>query len=329
MRRCKRCGYSVPERALFCPNCGQKVEEAFVFAEAARPHRATQATAEKSHEKRSGCGLTFAVLGVALATMLFILALGGAAVYMGLADRAKAEQRLAEEHYLKGEGYFQGGQYELAIAEWELVLQMNPNHPQARAKLNEAYRRLEAEPTATPMYQQETKEAILAAMQEAHQKGNWQEVIAQADRLLALDASFRREEVDRLLYDAFYQKGLALVEQGRLADALSYFDRALALQPTNAQAIEAKELAVLYLEGTSAWGTDWERAVERLSQLYLRDPTYNDVRAKLWQAYVVYGDALAEKGEWCRAREMYRAALELESTPALVEKAQKALQSCP
>lgn len=283
----------------------------------------------EEREKRSGCGLTLAVLGVALATLLFILALGGAAVYMGLADRAKAEQRFAEEHYLKGERYLQDGQYELAIAELELVLQINPNHSQARTKLDEAYRRLEAEPTATPMYQEETKEAILTAMQEAHQKGDWQRVIERADRLLALDASFRREEVDRLLYDAFYQMGLALVEQDRLAEALNYFDRALLLRPDDAQAQRAKELVTLYLEGTASWGADWAKAVERLGRLYQRDPNYKDVRTKLWQAYVAYGDALAEKGDWCRAREMYQAALKLESAPAVSEKVQKASQSCP
>ncbi len=324
-RLCKRCGYPISEKALFCPNCGQKVEP----PSAPIIPRAPSHASPGDRPARSGCGLTLAILGVALGTLVFILALGGAAVYMGLADRAKAEQRFAEEHYLKGERYLQEGQYELAIAELELVLRINPNYPQARAKLDEAYRRLEVEPTPTPMYQQETKEAILAAMQEAHEKGDWPRLIEQADRLLALDASFRRDEVDRLLYDAFYQMGLALVGQDRLPEALNYFDRALRLRPEDAQAKRAKELASLYLEGMSTWGADWAQTIEHLAPLYARDPNYKDVRTKLWQAYVAYGDAWVEKGEWCRAKEAYQAALQIEAAPAVTEKAQKASQSCP
>lgn len=329
-RICTRCGYPVHEKAIFCSNCGQKIEPLSAPAQRGLPPNALkEGPPPEARQGRTGCGLTLAVLGIALATLLFILGLGGAAVYMGLADRAKAEQRFAEEHYLKGERYLQEGQYELAIAELELVLRINPNHPQARAKLDEAYRRLEVEPTATPMYQQETKEAILAAMQEAHEKGDWPRLIEQADRLLALDDSFHREEVDRLLYDAFYQMGLALVEQDRFSEALSYFDHALLLRPEDAQAKRAKEMASLYVEGLGAWGADWERAIEHLAELYQRDPNYKDVRAKLWQAYAAYGDALAEKGEWCRAKQAYQAALNVEPAPAVVEKAQKASQRCP
>lgn len=329
---CTRCGHQFEGQALFCPNCGYKLEQPYILPlKTARLEDSAAPNAPPQPEgdgRRQGCGLSLAVLGIALAVVLVIVGIGAAAIYLGLADRAKVERQAAQEHYLKGEAYASQGEWELAIAEFELTLQLDPDHKTVSASLAEARRQREAQPAPTPMYQQETKEAILAEMQSAHQNRDWQRVMTQADKLLALDPDYRRADVDQMLYDAFYQTALSLVEEDRLAEALTFFDRALLLQPDSAQVSYAKELATLYMNVLRYWGADWDRAIEQLNKLYQRNPNYKDVRERVIVAYVSYGDVLAERGDWCRAQEMYDVALQFRSESGTLAKSQQAAINC-
>jgi tetratricopeptide (TPR) repeat protein len=329
---CSKCGHQLQGKALFCPNCGYKIEEPYVLPiEAARVGEANSAPAAQQPEqepRRQGCGLSLAVLGIALAVVLVIVGIAATAVYLGMADRAKVERQAAQEHYIKGEVYAGEGQWELAIAEFELTLQLDPGHKMAPAKLADTRRQLGAQPTATPMYQQEAKEAILAEMRVAHQGRDWQRVMTQADKLLALDPSYRRDDVDQMLYDAFYQLALLLVEENRLTEAVTFFDRALLLQPSSAQVSHAKELATLYMNAMRYWGADWDRAIEQLNKLYQLNPNYLDVRERVIVAYTSYGDVLAQRGDGCRAEEMYVVALQFRSDPGTLAKSQQAAIAC-
>lgn len=329
---CTRCGHQIEGQALFCSNCGYKVEQPYVLplqtVKLKEPDVSAYTEQPEEPGKRQGCGLSLAVLGIAMAVVLVMVGIGAAAIYLGLADRAKVERQAAQEHYLKGEAYASQGEWELAIAEYELTLQLDPDHKTASAKLDEARRQREAQPTPTPMFQQETKEAVLAEMQAAHQNKDWQRVMAQADKLLALDPAYRREDVDRMLYDAFYQLALLLVEEDRLSEALTFFDRALVLQPGSPQVSYAKELATLYMSALRYWGADWDRAIEQLNRLYLRNPNYKDVRERVIVAYVSFGDVLGGRGDWCRAREMYDVALQFRSEAGTLAKSQQAALNC-
>ena len=63
---------------------------------------------------------------------LLTLSLGGAAysgLYQGERDRERQRQELAEQHYRAGLERLDAGEYELAIAEFEYVFQLDPDHP--------------------------------------------------------------------------------------------------------------------------------------------------------------------------------------------------------
>ena len=268
------------------------------------------------------------MLAVAAVAVLAIVGLGIAAVYYGQADRARMEGQVAEEHYSKGISHLDQDELELAIAQFEHVLELDSNHEQALARLAEAQRKLEAKPTSTPMLQQETKAAHLADLRAAYEKRDWQAVFGSAGRLLALDPAYHRGEVDGMLFEAFYQSGLELVEQDRIKEAARLFDRALALQPDNAQVAHAKHLATLYVTGIGYWGADWAKAIENLGALYRLDPDYRDVGQRVFDAHLEYGDLLTERQDWCAAAEQYGRAVEVRADAGAVAKRQEAVALC-
>lgn len=321
---CPRCGHKIRGRALFCPNCGQKLEQ----AGEAPSRRSALRGADQLRGEGPGCGQSLLVLAIAAVVVVAIVGLGVVAVYYGQADRARMRGQVAEEHYNKGVSHLDRDEFELAIAEFEHVLDLEPDHEEALAGLAEAEQKLEAKPTPTPMLQQETKAAHLAELREAFGKRDWEAVFASADRLLALDPTYHRGEVDGMLFEAFYQSGLELVEQDRIREGARLFDRALALQPDNAQVAHARELATLYVTGIGYWGADWAKAIENLGALYRIEPEYRDVRQRIYDAHLEYGDLLAERQDPCGASEEYARAVEVQADPAAVDKRQEATALC-
>ncbi|MFH1085572.1 MAG: tetratricopeptide repeat protein [Chloroflexota bacterium] len=278
--------------------------------------------------QRRGCGLSLAVIGIALAVMLVIAGAGVLAVYYGLNDRAKIEYQAAQTHYDKGLGYMQQGQYEMAIAEFDLALKLDPNHRAAAESLRAAQEARQTLPTPTPMLQEETKAAQMEQLRAAYCANEWPQVFAVAGRLLALDPAYQRGEVDRMLFDAFYQAGLQAVEQDRLSEAIQLFDRALVLQPDNAQVRQAKQFATLYSAGLGYWGKSWPQVLVQFTTLYGLAPDYKDVRQRTQEAFVAYGDELAARGDWCASADQYRRALDIRPAAAAVTKQSDALARC-
>jgi hypothetical protein len=73
--------------------------------------------------------------------LLLALSIGGAAYYglhQGERDREQHRQELAEQHYQDGLEQLDSGNYELAIAEFEYVLQLDADHPRAQQGIAEA-----------------------------------------------------------------------------------------------------------------------------------------------------------------------------------------------
>lgn len=149
-----------------------------------------------------------------------------------------------------------------------------------------------------------------------------------ADRLLEMDPEYRRSEVNAMLFDAFFQRGQQLVQEDREKEAVRLFDRALGLQPDNAQVAHAKNLATLYTEGMSYWGADWAKAIEKFRELYRLASDYKDVRQRIYEALLSYGDLLARDALWCEAAEQYTEALGVKADTATVTKRREAAERC-
>jgi TolB protein len=99
-----------------------------------------------------------------------------------------------------------------------------------------------------------------------------------------------------------------------LPEALTYFTKALALQPRSQSAGREQQLLKLFLEGQSDfYQDDWDEAIDKLSVVYNNRPGYldNTVVKLLYDAYVRSGDMHKGMGDAYLAYELYRKASEL------------------
>lgn len=325
--RCPECGKPARLRAVYCPYCG------FNFAAAARStldSRATSGHAPTRPTDAAATGWAWTLLAIAGALLAFsgLGWLGVLGLQQGWRDRERVVQAAVEEHYDKGVAYAAAGQYELAVAELEAALRIVPGRSDAQELLVEAQSRLRAEPTPTPMLQDETKFAYYEALHAAYERADWDNTVLWADRLMAMDPSYRAEDVHRLAATSLYYAGLKLVEQERLEEALRMFDRALALSPHSSEIAEARQLASLYVTGTNYFGADWGKATRIMAELYELAPDYRDVRAKLVEARTAYGDRLAAGQDWCGAEQQYAQALSLVYEAPLSVKWREAQARC-
>ena len=322
--QCLKCGHELVGRALFCPKCGHRLEQ----PEVATENRSAGLSEHASDDPREGWGLTVGVIVVTAVVLLVVVGLGALAVYYGLADRARIEQQAAEEHFQKGVVYLSQDQLELALAEFELTFELDPKREDAQTRAGQARQRLQTVPTATPMLQKETKAAYLDEVRDAYTRSDWEQVFVSADLLLALDASYSRAEVDQMLFEAFYRRGLELIAQDQIPEAIRFFERALDLRPDSAPASRERDLATLYLTAMGSWGADWAKTIAELGELYLLDPEYKDVRMRLYDAHDGYGEVLSQQGEWCQAATQFAQAVEMSEMQEAVGKREAAQDRC-
>jgi len=321
---CPQCGHEVGGRALFCPNCGQRLDSP---AEASGSSAAPLNAASEAQEGK-GCRRSVLVIVVAIVVVLAIVGLGAAGIYFGLRDRSQTERQVAEEHYAKGLTYLAEEQYELAQAEFELVLQLQPDHENAQIKLSETQGHLQVLPTATPVLQKETAAVFYADVEAAYAAQDWEAVLQAADKLIAHDPDYRRGEVDGMLFQVFVAQAQDMLAEGRLEEAIRLYDRALLLQPDNATAQHARNLAAGYVEATAYVNADWAQAAEAFKTLYEIDPDYRDVRQRLVGSYVALGDQATDEERWCDAAEAYTASLAIEQDEDIRERNQAAMEAC-
>jgi hypothetical protein len=84
----------------------------------------------------------------------------------------------------------------------------------------------------------------------------------------------------------------------------------------------------LYLEGQQYAGTKWDVAAQKFAALYDKDPNYADVKKRLVEARVLYGDKAFKESAWCLALREYDAAATLSSDPQIAQKRAQASAQC-
>ncbi len=277
---------------------------------------------------------------LALGVLWLIFAAGWGA-YRGYQDRIAYRRARATIHYQLGMEYLEAGRLDLARKELESALVLQPNHAAAIAalkQLQEMSPSALATPAATPQPTPEPtaaatapERALDATFEEAaaaYQAGNWEETIRLLESIRLSDATYRREEVEQMLFDAYVAYARSLVDKDRFEEALRMFDRALTLRPDAQEVKEERDLAKLYVDGLSYWRADWEQALARFQELYDKAPDYRDARQRLIAAHVNYADWLGNRGDWCAAVKQYDAALAFVDTADVRASRDQAEERC-
>lgn len=364
---CNQCGTRVDDHATVCPKCGYELPryaeppaegtpfyqepEALLVAvepegqytlpqagppvdslseEAVSETEEAPAVEREAEPKRPirGCGWAMLAGMLAGCAILLIVGVGLLAVYQGLQERTRLNRAAAIEHYYKGLEQLAAENYELARAEFELALRLDPKNLDAEAKLAEVDTLLSRLPTPTSAVRHQTALLLYNEARDLYNKGDWEGVIDKLEQIQVMEPQYESEQVTALLVDAYFKAGLRLVNENRMEEAIRYFDRALQLRPGEQAIRDEKRFASLYVAGLGYWGANWQGAIDTFNALYQLKPDYKDTAERLRNAYVAYGDSLYDRQEWCLARDQYDSALAMTSSEELRAKREDAASRC-
>ena len=244
---------------------------------------------------------------VLLGGLAFALA-GYLGIRHGVEARMRAIEKQSWEHYNKGELYLQEGNIELAMAEFEEALRLNPNNKDALEKLRKLQAMKKQTPPPTAPALEKALDGMLEEARKLYDQGKWEEAITALENLRALAPDFEKTTISELLFSAYFEAGKQKAAQDDMELAVRYFNKALEIIPDEPRVKAEKEKASLYIEALSYWGADWDKTLATLQKLYEMDPDYKDVAEKIRQAHLEYAEVLAYLGRWCDAEAQYRIA---------------------
>jgi tetratricopeptide (TPR) repeat protein len=327
--------FAVADQDWFEPQGEVELDYADPYDEVEAPYRAydepgeyDELEPEEAVERPRRRRIVLGCLGTFICIGLFYGGLGLLGAYHGLQERVEMSQVEAQTHFERGQELLAEGSLELAIAELERALSLNPNFLAAREALRDAQRISQSRPTPTSETRSAAAAQILAAAEAQLARENWTEAVETLAQVRGLDPDFQPERVSELLFTANYQLGLDLVTPDQVEEAVVAFERALSERPDDAAVIAQLEQATLYIEGKAALETDPERAVEAFSRLSQAQADYLDVDQRLFRAYEAFGDALLNDEAWCRAETQYAEALRFQPNAGIQAKAETSAERC-
>ena len=328
---CPECGRKVRRTVAFCPYCGIrfKLQNQSVGVEkAAELQIGGEENATPPKRTPWGCGSSTLLVAAIGFAVLIILASAALGIYQGVRERDKLDSLAATDHFNRGVAYLGTGEYELAIAELESAVRLDPNNGEAKQKLEEALAKLTVAPTPTSVIVLDTAATYFGDGRSLYERGLWDEAIAKLEAVLALDPTYKQQEVADMLFACYYNSGIQLVAEDRMEEALLRWSLALEIRPGDAGVRRQQKLASLYLVGMGYWQADWEQAIENFVQIYEIQPGYKDVAQRLHDARVSHGDQLYETQHWCVAQAQYKGALEIYDSPEVRVKRDDASSHC-
>ncbi len=289
------------------------------------------------------------MVGLAYLALLGLVVLAGAVAGVQasnlarLATQTNLNQQSVKEQYDLGLQDLQAGRYEVARQRFEYILGQDPGYPGVPEKLAEVMAVLYATatptqmpPTITPTPTRDPRPSqdLLAQALALLRQKKWTEAL---DTLVALrqqDTAYQAARVDGMIFVALRQRGIDKIwKEGNLEPGI--YDLALAQRfgPLDAQAVSSRDLARLYLIGSSFWEVDPARAVEYFSQVAAASPGLHDASGytaaqRYKESLVQYGDALYNSKDWCNAQKQYELALSMGGDATLQDKAKNAALQC-
>ncbi len=288
------------------------------------------------------------LIGIGLLALLVLTI--GVAIWGGYQSGLKQHQLQAQAtrsaelktQFDLGVADLSAGNNEMAQQRFEYILSIDPGYPGAADKLEEAKVVLQITPSATllplptvtPLPVPTAGSAgpdpasILAQAEQSSAAKNWDDVIQKVSDLRALDAKYQPAEVDKLLFTALRNRGVARIEGKELEGGIFDLNQAETLAPLDTDAKSHRLWARYYLDAMSFWGLDWKRTVDLLTELHSFAPYFQDTPARLYQAHLNYAAQLATGKNYCDAAAQYAAAQALSPAPAVAEKQAAAQAQC-
>ncbi len=188
--------------------------------------------------------------------------------------------------------------------------------------------------TATPTLDPRPKEQLYTSAQSLLAARDWTGTIETLLSLRKADPNFHTADVDDMLYAALRNRGAQnITELGLFEPGLYDFSLAEAFGPLDAQALNYREWARLYLWGNAFWFAYPDQAAYYYGQLTGLAPNLTDASgmsafSRYWHSLIQWGDQLAADGDWCGAFEQYQNALAARTDADLQATANQAQEMC-
>lgn len=272
--------------------------------------------------------LSLGCLGLIVCGVLFYGSMGLLGAYHGWQEKVAQTQAQVQTHYERGQKHLEDEALELAIAEFEAALSLDPNFLPARQALREAERQILIQPSPTSQTRLAAAASLLETAASHLDQENWAEAALALAQVRDLNPDYEPEQVSEALYTANYQLGLQLSTPDQIEDAIIAFERALAEREDDPSVLAELTKATLYRDGRRAERQDKRKAIEAFSKLYHEDPDYLDTKQHLFRAYETLGDDLLAQEEWCQAKEQYIEASLLQPNEALQTKISVTDEKC-
>jgi tetratricopeptide (TPR) repeat protein len=267
------------------------------------------------------CSLLACVIGS-------VLVPSGLGFVVGLRQLQEQNHESAIQHFNRGLGFLAENYPELAYTEFQIAAKYDPGYEPVQQKLREM-QEVFGRGTPAPQTQEERiAQAIFDEARDLVAKKEWSDAITRLEQLRTLKADFRAPEASALLYQAYVASGKEAVTMGQIQLARERFDAALAIRNDDPEVVRQRDLAVLYLDGQQAVGYNWQTAIQKFSTLYQKDPNYDDIKKRLYDAYVQYGDLYAKQNAPCPAVNQYDGALAISKDAPLQEKRAQTMALC-
>jgi len=280
-----------------------------------------------AHPRRGFNVVAFLFVGLLVCVTSAVLVPGGAGAIVGYQELQGQNHEAAIIHFNRGLGYLAENYPELARSEFEIALTYDATYEPAQQKLSTLQK---PNGSGTPDAPQQDR--IAAAMFDEARgliaQKQWSDAITRLEQLRTLQAGYRQSEVNDLLYEAYVNAGKAAIASGQIEIARERFEAALAIRNADPEVTRQRDMAELYLEGQQAVGYNWQTAVQKFSVLYQQDPNYDDVKRRLFDAHLEYGDKACKEGAWALAQREYDGALALTNDPQLAQKRAQAQTVC-
>ena len=233
------------------------------------------------------------------------------------------------------------GSYELALRRLDWILARNPDNAEALALQQQAAAALKtaltpaAPPTATPLPEPtpdiaalDDPQTTLASIQRMAEREQWGDLVTAVVPFQRQYPSYARLETDRLLYDAYLNLGLDLIQGENIELGLYYLTQAEKLGDLPQEALDYWLWAELYLQGLAYFGVNWGVASSSFRDLCLAAPFYQGACDKLFTSLWAYADQYAVAQDWCPAVDFYREARQYGSAAELTAKLNLAVEGC-
>jgi tetratricopeptide (TPR) repeat protein len=268
----------------------------------------------------------FPILGLAI--LIAILLLSGFGGYAaGIGERKSAEKtqvsQVLQEQYQLGLQDMQAEQYSRARQRFEYIIQLDPNYPGVTDKLAEVLLEISTTatptllppPTVIPTTDSRDKQQQFDLAQQDLAASDWTQAIDDLLKLRKADPAFRTVEIDGMLFLALRNSGCdKILKSADLEGGIYDLTLAEKFGPLDSEAEGLLSWSSLYITGASFWDIDWEQVVNYFSQVApqlpnLRDGSGMTANERLRLGLFEYGNALANKGQYCKAVKAYQDSL--------------------